>query len=53
MRRFIIVTLSAPEIKKLEKLDGVFEMNPSQLVDVFKYSTTGNKDRNKGMRNQM
>ena len=25
---------SAPEIKKLEKLDGVFEMNPSQLVGV-------------------
>lgn len=45
--RMINMTIrqSAPEIKKLEKLDSVFEMNPSQLVDVaFKVSNNRSKE---------
>ena len=40
---------SAPEIKKLQKLDVVFEMNPSQLVDVaFKVSNNKEQSQKQG-----
>lgn len=34
MINMAFIRQSAPEIKKLQKLDSVFEMNSSQLVDV-------------------
>ena len=56
MINMTFIRQSAPEIKKLQKLDSVFERNPSQLVDVLKSiqqqgtETEGDAKWNTGLR---